>query len=69
MEKWEREKQALQNWADNFGLKVMTYIDDDRRRTQRFFLRKGSLSVSPHLTYSEMNCFLNGIYNSKKYEL
>lgn len=69
MEKWEEQKQALQNWADNFGLEVRTYIDDDKRRTQRFFLRKGSTSVSPSLTYSEMNCFLNGISNCKKHNL
>lgn len=69
MKDWKQEKQALQNFADNFDLVVMSFIDSDKRKTQRYFLRKGSLSVSPCLTYSEMNCFLNGVYNAKKHNL
>lgn len=64
-----QEKQALQNWADNFHLEVKSFIDDDRRRTQKYFLMNKNTSVSPSLTYNEMNIFLNGIYNCKKHNL
>lgn len=64
-----QEKQALQNWADNFDLEVKSFIDDDRRRTQKYFLMNKTTSVSPSLTYNEMNIFLNGIHNCKKHNL
>ena len=69
MKSIKAEKEALQNWADNFGLEVKSFIDDDKRKTQRYFLRKGHLSISPSLTYKEMNCFLNGMYKCKKHNV
>lgn len=55
------EIQALQNWADKFGLTVTEHYQLDKRRTTKlYFLTDGTLSVSPTLDYENMNCFLNG---------
>ena len=63
------EKQALQNWAGDFGLEVVCYNYEDKRKKQKYFLTKNNMSVSPPLSYTEMNCFLNGIHNCKKHQL
>ena len=64
-----KNKQAFQDLADIFGVEVKTYIDDDKHQTQRYFLRKGSLSVSPSLTEREMSNFLSGMCSCKKHNL
>ena len=62
----EAKKQALQNFADNYGLTVKNYQFEDKRKNPKFILVKKGCSICQPFTYSEMNIFLLGIYNCKK---
>lgn len=65
----QNEQQHLQNFADKFNLQVHKKFTQDKRKKQRYFLVKNGISVSPVFDYHEMNCFLNGIYNSIKHKI
>jgi len=61
--------QALQNFANNYNLDAVVCNFEDKRKKQKFVLKKGKNEVSPKLSYDEMNIFLLGILNCKKHEL
>jgi len=60
------KKQALQNFADNFGLEVNDYLSNDRRKKQKYFLTKNGTSISPKLDYNGINHFLLGMLAAEK---
>ena len=62
----DNKKQALQNFADNFGLKVNDYLPNDRRKKQKYFLTKNGTSISPKLDYNGINHFLLGMLAAEK---
>lgn len=65
----QNELQSLQNFADNFDLKVKLFFQQDKRKKTGYFLSKNKTCISPVLNYDNMNHFLLGIRNSKKYNL
>jgi len=54
------EKQALQNFADKFGMTVHIYYQNDRRKKDQYFLNLNNETISPDLDYMELNHFLLG---------
>lgn len=55
------ELDALQNAANNIGLTIHECFNQDKRKTiKHYFATLDNLSVSPKLSYSELNMFLLG---------
>ena len=62
------EIQALQNVANDLELFVHEKFEQDKRKTtKKYFLTLNGTSVSPVLDYENMNAFLMGWLNAKKY--
>jgi hypothetical protein len=59
---------ALQNFADNFGLTVKHYIFPDARKKVKYILVKNKTSISPPLNYEGINAFLLGMKAAGKIE-
>lgn len=63
----QTELQALQNFADKFGLTVHENQRQDKRKTvKKYFVTKDKTSISPVLGYEQLNCFLLGWNNCIK---
>ena len=54
------ELQALQNATNGLNLTVHIKLSYDKRKSTRYFLQRGSETVSPVLNYDQMNHFLLG---------
>lgn len=54
------ELQALQNFGDKFGMKIIEHINNDKRKKRTYFASINNISVSPVLGYNELNHFLLG---------
>jgi hypothetical protein len=54
------EKEALQNFANNFQMKVHTRTYEDKRKKPTYFLEQGNETISPCLDYTGLNNFLLG---------
>ena len=69
--KTEHEKKSLQNFASKFNLQVhlFEYYNDRRKKPKFLLVKNDGLIVSPKLDYKEMNHYLLGINNAKKYQL
>ena len=61
---------ALNNALNYFGFKNINLhekqYNDKRKRISRFFLQQGAKTISPVLTYNEMNCFILGMGTMKR---
>ena len=57
--------EALNNALSYFGLKNIILhekqYNDKRKKVSKFFLQQGVKTISPVLTYNEMNCFILGM--------
>ena len=62
----EQQKEALQNFANNFGMKVHVKWNEDKRRKTTFFLEEGNETISPCLDYNGLNCFMLGYLRCSK---
>ena len=66
----QQQREALENALNSFGLTnltVYTKISEDKREKKpKFFLNFGFKTISPILTYQEMNYFIMGIGASKR---
>ena len=62
--------EALENALNSFGLTNLTIypkISEDKRvKKTKFFLNFGFQTISPALSYENMNCFIMGIGASKR---
>ena len=59
--------QALQNFGDQFNMKIVENWTQDKRKTvKKYFATINGTSVSPVLTYDQLNCFLIGWCNAQK---
>lgn len=59
--------QSLQNAADLIGLIILERYEQDKRKTvKKYYAKKDKLSVSPMLSYDNMNHFLLGWINCTK---
>tara|TARA_R110000823_G_scaffold236519_1_gene362207 strand:+ start:69 stop:281 length:213 start_codon:yes stop_codon:yes gene_type:complete len=63
------ELTALQNFANKFELKVKLFFMEDQRKKTKYILTKNDNFISPPLNYNELNHFLLGINECKKYNL
>ena len=59
------EKQALQNAADFFGGVVIEHFENDKRKSQRYFVKIGDV-CSPVLDYNRLTHFILGVIFSLK---
>ena len=61
----QQQMEALENMLNSFGLTNLTIhpkISEDKRlKTPKFFLNFGFQTISPVLSYENMNCFIMGI--------
>ena len=66
----QQQREALENMLNSFGLTNLTlYLkisEDKRLKTPKFFLNNGFQTISPVLTYQEMNCFIMGMAAHKR---
>ena len=66
----QQQMEALENMLNSFGLTNLTvYLkisEDKREKKPKFFLNNGFKTISPVLTYQEMNCFIMGMGAYKK---
>ena len=66
----QQQMEALQNALNSFGLENLTVYhkisEDKRAKTPKFFLNNGFQTISPILTYQEMNIFIMGMGASKR---
>ena len=57
--------EALNNSLSYFGLKNINLYEkqysDKRKKVSKFFLQQGAKTISPVLTYNEMNNFILGM--------
>ena len=57
--------EALNNALNYFGFKNINLHEkqysDKRKKVSKFFLQQGVKTISPVLTYNEMNCFILGM--------
>ena len=62
--------EALENALNSFGLTNLTVYpklsQDKRLKTPKFFLNFGFQTISPVLSYENMNIFIMGIGASKR---
>ena len=66
----QQQREALENALISFGLTNLTVYPknsvDKREKTPKFFLNYGFKTISPVLSYENMNSFILGIGASKK---
>ena len=66
----QQQREALENSLNSFGLTNLTVYpkisEDKRLKTPKFFLNFGVQTISPVLSYENMNSFIMGIGASKK---
>ena len=66
----QQQIEALQNALNSFGLTNLTLYpkisEDKRLKTPKFFLNNGFKTISPVLSYENMNSFIMGIGASKR---
>ena len=66
----QQQMEALENMLNSFGLTNLTIhpkISEDKRlKTPKFFLNFGFQTISPVLSYENMNCFIMGIGAHKR---
>ena len=66
----QQQMEALQNALNWFGLTNLTIYpklsQDKRLKTPKFFLNHGFQTISPVLSYENMNYFIMGIGASKR---
>ena len=60
-----KQLEALNNALSYFELKNIILheyqYNDKRKKVSKFFLQDGAKTISPLLTYNEMNCFILGM--------
>ena len=63
--KAQQQREALENALNSFGLNNLTVYPkisvDKREKKPKFFLNFGFQTISPVLSYEEMNCFIMGM--------
>ena len=61
----QQQREALENALNSFGLNNLTIYPkisvDKREKKPKFFLNFGFQTISPVLSYQEMNSFIMGI--------
>ena len=61
----QQQMEALQNALNSFGLTNLTLYpkisEDKRLKTPKFFLNNGFQTISPVLSYENMNNFIMGM--------
>lgn len=62
----EQMQTALQNSANELGLKVHTYYFEDKRKNPMFCVYSGTLSISGKMDYLQTNMFLHGFRQAIK---
>ena len=66
----QQQRQALQNALNSFGLKNVILLEkqysDKRKKVSKFFLQDGAETISPVLSYENMNCFIMGMGAHKR---
>ena len=66
----QQQREALENALNSFGLNNLTIypkISEDKRvKKLKFFLNNGLKTISPVLSYENMNYFIMGIGASKR---
>ena len=66
----QQQMEALQNALNSFGLTNLTLYPkisvDKREKKPKFFLNFGFQTISPVLSYENMNDFIMGMGASKK---
>ena len=66
----QQQREALENALNSFGLTNLTvYLklsEDKREKKPKFFLNFGFKTISPVLSYENMNNFILGMGASKK---
>ena len=65
-----QQREALENALNSFGLKNVILHEkqysDKRKKVSKFFLQQGAETISPVLSYENMNCFIMGIAANKR---
>ena len=65
-----QQREALENALNSFGLTNLTVYhklsQDKREKKPKFFLNNGFQTISPFLSYENMNSFIMGMGASKK---
>ncbi len=57
----EAQTNALQNFATRLNLIVCRFWEEDKRKkTIKYFLTKDGKSISPKLSYEQLNIFMLG---------
>ena len=66
----KQQREALQNALNSFGLTNLTLYPkisvDKREKKPKFFLNFGFQTISPVLSYENMNSFIMGMGSYKK---
>ena len=66
----KQQREALENALNSFGITNLTVYhkisEDKRLKTPKFFLNNGFQTISPILSYENMNSFIMGMGASKK---
>ena len=61
----QQQREALENMLNSFGLTNLTIYhkisEDKRLKTPKFFLNNGFQTISPVLSYENMNSFIMGM--------
>ena len=61
----KQQREALENALNSFGLTNLTVYpkisEDKRLKTPKFFLNNGFQTISPVLSYENMNNFIMGM--------
>ena len=65
-----QQRETLENALNSFGLNNLTvYLkisEDKREKKPKFFLNNGFKTISPVLSYENMNIFIKGIGAHKR---
>ena len=66
----QEQIEALENALNSFGLTNLTVYpklsEDKRVKTPKFFLNNGFQTISPVLSYENMNSFIMGMGANKR---
>ena len=66
----QQQREALENALNSFGLTNLTLYpkisEDKRLKTPKFFLNFGVQTISPVLSYENMNSFIMGMGEYKR---
>ena len=66
----QQQRESLENSLNSFGLTNLTVYPkisvDKREKKPKFFLNFGFQTISPVLSYENMNIFIMGIGASKR---